>query len=114
MIQVAIRKGLMKLVRQMVAAAISKIKGESGKVEGIINSLSGNFMRDLESWKGDDAEAFRAEIETRLKPQLEQLKNTILQISTNLGKAETCIVDADTRATSEVQKLSDLFRNIYR
>lgn len=114
MISVAVRLGLIYLIHQMIANVINKIKGEASKIEGIISTLNGSYLQSLESWQGPDADAFRAEVQNRLNRQLEDLKNTILQMSTNIGKAEQCIVNADTRAVGEVQKLADVFRNIYR
>ena len=110
----AVRLGLIHIINQMIESIINKIKGESTKIEGIMNTLSGSYMQNLESWQGQDADAFRAEVQNRLNKQLEELKNTVLRISKGVGDAQTCMINADTKAASEVQKISDIFKNIYR
>ena len=108
-----IMKALLKIARAVLEGVLDEIANQGRILEAIEDAIRGNYLPSVSSWIGEDADAFRGEVETRLLPAIVELIAAIFGMSTGVSSAHEIMQTADAQCSGQAENLADVFRNIY-
>jgi WXG100 family type VII secretion target len=108
----SVMKALLRIARSVLQSVIGEIAKQMNVVQELSDSITSQFIPMLESWQGDDADAFRAEIRREVVPLLAQLVGAILGIQTGVERAVERVESTDKNCVSHVDNLANQFRAI--
>lgn len=111
--QVTLLKNLLHVAFSKVMQIVDKINGEIKIVQSVLQLITGNITPNLESWKGDDADAFREEINRVIVPNIERISQILTGLPTGLDNACTTLEKADQKASQIAEEISSEFGNIF-
>lgn len=114
MIKAFIARAILKLVVEKLLSAVAEIVAQKRIVEGIINALRGDYLPKLESWQGEAADAFRAEVDNRVMQEINTLLAALGGMQVSVEKGCNCIQDMDKKCVSHGDNLADTYRNIVK
>ena len=107
-----VRRFLMRVARRVLEGVLNTVNQQAVAAQAIIDEVVSDIIPSLEQWEGDDADAFRTEVNDRLLPQIMALVSTINTMSSRITQAEEIITSTDNQLVSRVDELSDTFRSI--
>jgi len=108
----SVMRALLRIARAVLQSVLATIMKQMNIVEGISKEISGRYIPLLDSWQGEDADAFRAEIQQVVLPLIMALVGSILGIQTGINDALTRVDETDKKCTSYVDDLANQFRAI--
>lgn len=106
-------QALLCMARNMVEGVLDEVAGHKRTVEDVDSSVRGNYVPLVSSWIGEDADAFRDEVNARLLPAIAQLINAILGMSNGIVQARDTVEEADNRCVGQAEDLANVFKAIY-
>lgn len=114
MARIDVPTALLRLAVSALQNALSEIMAQKKIVEGIIDAIRGDYIPKLETWQGEAADAFRAEVNNRVVPEIQELIAALLGIHSGIERGCTCVQDADKKCVTQVNNLGDTYRSIVK
>lgn len=107
---------ILRFIRNVVDGVMNTINQQFRMIgDAITSPLRGMISQVLGGvWKGDGANRFVAEMTNEVIPMLVNIANVGFSYNNLLRKAMDAMNNADRKATSEAQKLFDIFGGIFR
>jgi len=106
-------KMLLRMARAVVESVLQMISQQLNVINMLLDMIKGSFLTQIAmGWRGDDAVAFQQEVTTKLIPQFIAMITGVSTMSSNIQKAADIITQADQKARSMVNNLTQLFEQI--
>ncbi len=104
---------MFSLIPGLAQQALGQITKQLNVVQEIQRSVTG-FMPGLtDAWVGEDADAFRGEIQTRFLPEVGRLVAAIGGMPTSFGAGINLAMEADQKNVSHVEEIRSAFKGIF-
>lgn len=104
---------IMKMLAGPIQDVIGRITRQIDELQ-VVQGQFGNFASTLQgAWVGEDADAFVAEVRSRLIPEIMDLIAAIAGMPGGLNNAMDLIRGADSKSRAMVGQLGDLFGSIF-
>lgn len=97
------------LVRAPAEEAISIVMKQKGQMEDMQGKTQAYVPKVMGAWRGGDEQEFEADVQRKLIPAIQNLIAAISGFGGNLGGAMNIMDQADSKVTSMVGGLSDMF-----
>ena len=100
---------IFKLVRAPAEEAISIVMKQKGEMEDMQSKTQGYVPQVMSAWRGGDEQEFEADVRRQLIPAIMNLIAAIAGFGGNLGSVMNIFDQADSKVSSMVGGLSDMF-----
>lgn len=110
-----IEEALMKFARKILEGVINEITKAINRVQNEVISEASKFLSSVTDavWKGEDADAFKAEVAKMILPGLNDMTAMGKKLIGGFEQAADVIQKADQRVDQIVGDLNSLFGKIY-
>lgn len=95
--------------RGPVEQVMSTVMSQKKEMEELQSKTQGYVPKVLGAWRGGDEKEFEADVQRKLIPAIMQLIAAISGFGGNLGSAMNIMDQADSKITSMVGGLGDMF-----
>jgi WXG100 family type VII secretion target len=106
-------QALLCIARSILEGVLDEVAGHKRTVEDVDNSVRSSYVPLVASWIGEDADAFRDDVNTRLLPAIARLIAAILGMSNGIIRAREIIEETDNRCVGLAEDLAGTFKAIY-
>lgn len=104
---------MLKIARSIVLEIIRQVTEQVNIIETIVkHPIQRHLNRVDEIWRSQGANEFKRTLSEDALPQLDRITGNISQHVKNVQTAVQIIDDADMRARTEVQRLTDMIEQI--
>jgi hypothetical protein len=100
--------------RGPVETAISTVMSQKQEMEDLNSKALGYVPKVEGAWRGGDEKEFEADVQRKLIPAIQKLMEAIGGFGGNLGGAINVVDQADSKITSMVGGLGDVFGGILK
>lgn len=111
---ISIAKNLLCLINAEINAAIAKIAAQRAACENIENSIRNQYLPMLETWTGEAGDAYRAEVQSRLLVEINDIKEALGGIRTRCENGQTTIEDTDKKCMAHSEQLKSTYAGIIK
>lgn len=111
----SVRSSLLRFARSVVQNVISQVTQQLNVVSEQAYNQIQNQVRQVvgQVWRGQGADAFAAEINSEVLPNIQRIMESITTINSNINFATDTIDRADEQVRSTVDSLADTFGSVY-
>jgi uncharacterized protein YukE len=95
--------------RGPVEQVISTVMSQKSEMEDVQSKTQGYVPKVMSAWRGGDEREFEADVQRKLIPAIMKLIAAIAGFGGNLGGAMNVMDQADSKITSMVGGISDMF-----
>lgn len=111
---IAIPKGILLVVKPFIVSAIAKIVAQRVVCDQVESNITGQYLPMLDTWQGEAADAFRAEVQSRLLPEINMVKEALGSMRTKCEIGQSTIESTDRKCVSYSDHLQGIYANVIK